>query len=157
MDKKISKIIYTKTDEAPALATYSLLPIVNAFTKAADVVVETSDLSLASRIISAFPEKLPKDKQEVNALEELGALTQDPNANIIKLPNISASIPQLQDAISELQSKGYELPDYPETAKDPESIAIKNKPIFPFFIIFHISFFKNLQKLRSFTFQVCIK
>jgi isocitrate dehydrogenase len=127
VDKKISKIIYTKTDEAPALATYSLLPIVNAFTKAADVVVETSDLSLASRIISAFPEKLPKDKQEVNALEELGALTQDPNANIIKLPNISASIPQLQDAISELQSKGYELPDYPETAKDPESIAIKNK------------------------------
>ena len=127
MNNKISKIIYTKTDEAPALATYSLLPIVNAFTKAAGVVVETSDLSLASRIISAFSEKLPKEKQENNALEELGLLTQDPHANIIKLPNISASIPQLQEAISELQSQGYDIPDYPETAIDPESKAIKDK------------------------------
>ena len=127
MNNKISKIIYTKTDEAPALATYSLLPIVNAFTKAASVVVETSDLSLASRIISTFSEKLPKEKQENNALEELGLLTQDPHANIIKLPNISASIPQLQEAISELQSKGYDIPDYPETAIDPESKAIKDK------------------------------
>ena len=127
MNNKISKIIYTKTDEAPALATYSLLPIVNAFTKAASVVVETSDLSLASRIISTFPEKLPKEKQENNALEELGLLTQDPHANIIKLPNISASIPQLQEAISELQSQGYDIPDYPETAIDPESKAIKDK------------------------------
>tara|TARA_B110000483_G_scaffold120768_1_gene145758 strand:- start:80 stop:2314 length:2235 start_codon:yes stop_codon:yes gene_type:complete len=126
MSNKISKIIYTKTDEAPALATYSLLPIVNAFTKAANVVVETSDLSLASRILSAFPEKLPKDKQVKDALQELGELTQDPNANIIKLPNISASIPQLQEAISELQSKGYKIPDYPESAKTSESIAIKN-------------------------------
>jgi len=127
VNNKISKIIYTKTDEAPALATYSLLPIVNAFTKAAGVVVETSDLSLASRIISAFSEKLPKEKQENNALEELGLLTQDPHANIIKLPNISASIPQLQEAISELQSQGYDIPDYPETAIDPESKAIKDK------------------------------
>ncbi len=127
MNNKISKIIYTKTDEAPALATYSLLPIVNAFTKAASVVVETSDLSLASRIISTFSEKLPKEKQENNALEELGLLTQDPHANIIKLPNISASIPQLQEAISELQSQGYDIPDYPETAIDPESKAIKDK------------------------------
>ena len=127
MNNKISKIIYTKTDEAPALATYSLLPIVNAFTKAAGVVVETSDLSLASRIISAFSEKLPKEKQENNALEELGLLTQDPHANIIKLPNISASIPQLQEAISELQSQGYDIPDYPEAAKDPETKIIKDK------------------------------
>ena len=127
MNNKISKIIYTKTDEAPALATYSLLPIVNAFTKAASVVVETSDISLASRIISTFSEKLPKEKQENNALEELGLLTQDPHANIIKLPNISASIPQLQEAISELQSQGYDIPDYPETAIDPESKAIKDK------------------------------
>jgi len=127
VNNKISKIIYTKTDEAPALATYSLLPIVNAFTKAASVVVETSDLSLASRIISTFSEKLPKEKQENNALEELGLLTQDPHANIIKLPNISASIPQLQEAISELQSQGYDIPDYPETAIDPESKAIKDK------------------------------
>jgi isocitrate dehydrogenase len=127
VNNKISKIIYTKTDEAPALATYSLLPIVNAFTKAANVIVETSDLSLASRIISAFSENLPKEKQENNALEELGLLTQDPQANIIKLPNISASIPQLQEAISELQSKGYDIPDYPETAKDPETKTIKDK------------------------------
>jgi isocitrate dehydrogenase len=127
VNNKISKIIYTKTDEAPALATYSLLPIVNAFTKAASVVVETSDLSLASRIISTFSEKLPKEKQENNALEELGLLTQDPHANIIKLPNISASIPQLQEAISELQSQGYDIPDYPETPIDLETKAIKDK------------------------------
>ena len=127
MTKEISKIIYTKTDEAPALATYSLLPIVNAFTKAASVVVETSDLSLAARILSAFPEKLKGEQRANDALHELGELTQDPNANIIKLPNISASIPQLQEAIIELQSKGYDIPDYPESTKTPESIAIKNK------------------------------
>ena len=127
MTKEISKIIYTKTDEAPALATYSLLPIVNAFTKAANVVVETSDLSLAARILSAFPEKLKGEQRANDALHELGELTQDPNANIIKLPNISASIPQLQEAIIELQSKGYDIPDYPESTKTPESIAIKNK------------------------------
>ncbi|WP_415390322.1 NADP-dependent isocitrate dehydrogenase [Porticoccus sp. Uisw_050_02] len=127
MTKEISKIIYTKTDEAPALATYSLLPIVNAFTKAASVVVETSDLSLAARILSAFPEKLKGEQRANDALHELGELTQDPNANIIKLPNISASIPQLQEAIIELQSKGYDIPDYPESTKTPGSIAIKNK------------------------------
>jgi isocitrate dehydrogenase len=127
MTKEISKIIYTKTDEAPALATYSLLPIVNAFTKAASVVVETSDLSLAARILSAFPEKLKEEQRVNDALHELGELTQNPNANIIKLPNISASIPQLQEAITELQSKGYDIPDYPENTKTPESLAVKNK------------------------------
>ena len=127
MTEEISKIIYTKTDEAPALATYSLLPIVNAFTKAASVVVETSDLSLAARILSAFPEKLKEEQRVNDALHELGELTQNPNANIIKLPNISASIPQLQEAITELQSKGYDIPDYPENTKTPESLAVKNK------------------------------
>ena len=127
MTKEISKIIYTKTDEAPALATYSLLPIVNAFTKAASVVVETSDLSLASRILSTFPEKLKEEQKVSDALHELGELTQNPNANIIKLPNISASIPQLKEAITELQSKGYDIPGYPESIKNPESTAIINK------------------------------
>ena len=126
MTEEISKIIYTKTDEAPALATYSLLPIVNAFTKAVSVVVETSDLSLAARILSAFPEKLKEEQRVNDALHELGELTQNPNANIIKLPNISASIPQLQEAITELQSTGYDIPDYPENTKTPESLAVKN-------------------------------
>lgn len=125
MTKPTSKIIYTKTDEAPALATYSLLPIVNTFTSAADICVETSDLSLAARILSAFPEKLADDQKVPDALKELGELTQNPLANIIKLPNISASIPQLQEAIVELQSQGYDIPDYPETSKTSEDEAIK--------------------------------
>lgn len=127
MSDKKSKIIYTKTDEAPALATYSLLPIVNTFTEAAGVEVETSDLSLAGRILSAFPESLTDEQKVPDALAELGKLTQAPNANIIKLPNISASIPQLQEAIAELQSQGYDIPSYPETPKDDSEESIKTK------------------------------
>ncbi|WP_460317988.1 NADP-dependent isocitrate dehydrogenase [Pseudomonas ogarae] len=109
-----SKIIYTFTDEAPALATYSLLPIVEAFTASADIAVETRDISLAGRILASFPEQLG-DKAVADHLAELGDLAITPEANIIKLPNISASVPQLQAAIKELQAQGYALPDYPET------------------------------------------
>ena len=112
-----SKIIYTITDEAPALATYSLLPIVEAFAKAANVAVETRDISLAGRIIANFPEKLTTEQKQMDDLAELGKLAKKPAANIIKLPNISASIPQLNAAIKELQEHGYDLPDYPETAE----------------------------------------
>ena len=107
-------ILYTKTDEAPALATYSFLPIVKAFTKHAGINVEIRDISLAGRIIAAFPDVLSEDQRIGDALSELGALTLKPEANIIKLPNISASIPQLKAAIAELHSKGYKLPDYPD-------------------------------------------
>ena len=117
------KIIYTKTDEAPALATYSFLPIVEAFTRAADVAVETRDISLAGRIIANFPDKLTHEQKQSDALAELGDLAQTPDANIIKLPNISASIPQLTAAIGELQSQGFDLPDYPE---DPQNDAEKD-------------------------------
>jgi len=117
----INKIIYTYTDEAPALATYSLLPIIEAFTRAADVVVETKDISLAGRIIANFPEGLNAEQQQSDALAELGELAKNPEANIIKLPNISASIPQLIEAVKELQSQGYKLPDYPAApANDTE-------------------------------------
>ncbi|QHA83391.1 NADP-dependent isocitrate dehydrogenase [Pseudomonas mediterranea] len=109
-----SKIIYTFTDEAPALATYSLLPIVEAFTASAEIAVETRDISLAGRILASFPEQLG-DKAVADHLAELGDLAVTPEANIIKLPNISASVPQLQAAIKELQAQGYALPDYPET------------------------------------------
>src|SRR5262245_49520217 len=116
-----SKIIYTYTDEAPALATYSLLPIIQTFTALCDVRVETRDISLAGRIIAVFPEKLTKDQRIPDALAELGELAKKPEANIIKLPNISASVPQLKAAIAELQKKGYALPDYPdEPATDEE-------------------------------------
>ena len=115
-----SKIIYTHTDEAPALATYSLLPIVEAFTSAADVVVETRDISLAGRILAAFADLLPADQQVPDALAELGALAQRPEANIIKLPNVSASLPQLKEAIAELQAKGFALPDFPDEPSTPE-------------------------------------
>ena len=115
-----SRIIYTKTDEAPALATYSLLPIVKVFTEAAGIAVETRDISLAGRIIANFPEKLANSQKQSDALAELGELAKTPEANIIKLPNISASIPQLTAAIKELQANGYDLPDYPE---EPESDA----------------------------------
>ncbi len=108
-------IIYTQTDEAPALATYSLLPIVQAFTKHAGINVETRDISLAGRILAAFAELLPPAQKTSDALAELGALTLKPEANIIKLPNISASVPQLKEAIAELQAHGYALPDYPES------------------------------------------
>ncbi|MEZ5379291.1 MAG: NADP-dependent isocitrate dehydrogenase [Acidimicrobiales bacterium] len=109
-----SKIIYTYTDEAPALATYSLLPIIEAFASAAGVGVETRDISLAGRVISSFPERLTADQQLPDALAELGELALTPEANIIKLPNISASDPQLKATIAELQAKGYDLPDYPD-------------------------------------------
>jgi isocitrate dehydrogenase len=113
-------IIYTKTDEAPALATHSLLPIIKAFTRPAGVTVETRDISLASRIIANFPENLTAEQRIGDALAELGALAKTPEANIIKLPNISASVPQLKAAITELQGKGYALPNYPEDAQSDE-------------------------------------
>lgn len=119
-----SKIIYTQTDEAPALATYSLLPIVQAFTKASGIAIETRDISLSGRIISAFSDFLTADQRIADDLAELGKLATTPEANIIKLPNISASIPQLKAAIKELQSQGYKLPDYPEVpANDVEKDA----------------------------------
>ncbi|MBI2812817.1 MAG: NADP-dependent isocitrate dehydrogenase [Opitutae bacterium] len=110
-------IIYTKTDEAPALATYSLLPIVQAFAKHAGINVETRDISVAARILAAFADKLPAHQKVADHLAELGALTLKPEANIIKLPNISASVPQLKEAIAELQAHGYAVPDYPEVPK----------------------------------------
>ena len=109
-----AKIIYTRTDEAPLLATYSFLPIVKAFTDAAGIVVESRDISLAGRILANFPENLTDEQQRSDALAELGELAKSPSANIIKLPNISASIPQLQEAIAELISQGYDIPNYPE-------------------------------------------
>ena len=117
MATESAKIIWSKIDEAPALATYSLLPIVNAFTKAAGVVVETRDISVAGRIIANFPDYLTPEQRMPDYLAELGELTQKPEANIIKLPNVSASIPQLKAAIKELQEQGYKLPDYPEEPK----------------------------------------
>lgn len=119
------KIIYTLTDEAPRLATYSLLPIIQAYTKAAGVSVETSDISLAGRILANFPEQLSSAQKVADGLSELGALTLKPEANIIKLPNISASIPQLKAAIKELQSQGYKVPDYPEDPKTDDEKEIK--------------------------------
>jgi len=120
-----SKIIYTETDEAPALATYSLLPIVQAFTRAAGVDVETRDISLAGRIIASFPDNLKDEQKQSDALAELGELAKTPDANIIKLPNISASIPQLNEAIKELQSQGYAVPDYPENPQNDAQQSIK--------------------------------
>jgi isocitrate dehydrogenase len=118
-------IIYTKTDEAPALATYSLLPIVQAFTKHAGIAIETRDISVAGRILSVFPEFLTEAQRQPDHLAELGALTLKPEANIIKLPNISASVPQLKEAIAELQAHGYKVPDYPETPKTDAEKDIK--------------------------------
>ncbi len=120
-----SRIIYTITDEAPALATYSLLPIVQAFTKAAGIDVETRDISLAGRIIANFPDNLSAEQRQADALAELGELAKTPEANIIKLPNISASIPQLQAAIKELQASGFDIPDFPQEATTDEEKAIK--------------------------------
>jgi isocitrate dehydrogenase len=122
-----SKIIYTKTDEAPMLATYSFLPIVKAFTAAAHIDVETRDISLAGRILATFPEFLNNNQKIGDALLELGSLATTPEANIIKLPNISASIPQLKEAIAELQSQGFALPNYPEDVKSEEEKTIKAK------------------------------
>ncbi len=119
------KIIYTYTDEAPALATHSLLPIVEAFTGATGIIVETKDISLAARIIASFPENLTAEQQQSDALAALGELAKTPEANIIKLPNISASIPQLIEAVKELQSQGYKIPDYPAEANTEAEHEIK--------------------------------
>ncbi len=114
------KIVYTLTDEAPALATRSLLPIIRAFTGAAGIEVEDRDISLAGRILAQFPDRLDEQQRVADALGELGELAKTPEANIIKLPNISASVPQLKDAIEELQGQGFEIPDYPEDPSDDE-------------------------------------
>jgi isocitrate dehydrogenase len=121
------KIFYTKTDEAPALATQSFLPIVKAFTKTSGITIETKDISLAARIISTFPDFLKEDQQMENNLEVLGKMAKLPEANIIKLPNISASVPQLNGAIGELQNKGYALPDYPDEPKSETERDIKSR------------------------------
>ncbi|MFQ5480887.1 MAG: NADP-dependent isocitrate dehydrogenase, partial [Thermodesulfobacteriota bacterium] len=119
------KIFWTKTDEAPALATYSLLPIIQAFTKGTGIEVEASDISLAGRICANFPENLTDDQKVPDALAALGSLAKTPEANIVKLPNISASIPQLKAAIKELKEKGFDIPDYPENAETEAEIEIK--------------------------------
>lgn len=124
---KTAKIVYTKTDEAPALATRSFLPIVQAFTKSSGITIETKDISLAARILAAFPDFLTEDQKVADALAELGELAQKPEANIVKLPNISASVPQLIAAIEELQNKGYKIPDYPEEPKTDEEKEIKSR------------------------------
>ena len=125
MTSETPKIIYTETDEAPALATYSLLPVVQAFAAAAGVEVETRDISLSGRIIANFPDNLSEDQKISDALAELGELAKKPEANIIKLPNISASIPQLIEAIKELQGKGYKIPDFPEEPKSADEKALR--------------------------------
>ena len=118
-------IIYTLTDEAPLLATYAFLPIIRTFTEAAGVRVESSDISVAARILGNFPEYLTPEQRVPDTLAELGKKTLEPDANIIKLPNISASVPQLEAAIKELQAKGYKIPDYPDDPKTDEEKAIK--------------------------------
>jgi len=127
MMSKTAKIIYTKTDEAPALATYSFLPIVEAFTKTSDIEIEVKDISLAHRILALFPEYLTPKQQVSDALTELGELAKKPEANIIKLPNISASVPQLKAAIKELQNLGYNIPNYPEEANTDKEKEIQQK------------------------------
>ena len=122
-----AKIIWTKIDEAPALATYSLLPVVQAFTRGTGIEVETRDISLVGRIIANFPDNLTEDQKIPDELARLGELTKAPDANIIKLPNISASIPQLQSAIKELQAKGYDIPDYPEEPKNDAEKALQKR------------------------------
>ncbi len=122
-----SKIIWTKIDEAPALATYSLLPVVQAYTRGTGIEIKTRDISLVGRIIANFPENLRDDQKVPDNLSQLGALTKTPEANIIKLPNISASIPQLQAAIKELQDNGYDIPDYPEEPKDDAEKALQKR------------------------------
>src|SRR4051812_31190285 len=112
------KIIYTYTDEAPALATHSFLPVIEAFARSAGFGVELRDISLAGRILAKFPDRLSEEQRVPDALTELGELAKTPEANIIKLPNISASVPQLKAAIAELQEKGFDLPDYPDDRYD---------------------------------------
>ena len=125
MSEKENTIIWTKVDEAPALASYSLLPILQSFTRACGIKFETRDISLAGRIISSFPEKLKADQQITDDLAYLGEMVKKPEANIIKLPNISASIPQLQAAVKELQSHGYQIPDFPEEPRSDEEKALR--------------------------------
>jgi isocitrate dehydrogenase len=127
MSGDTQSIIYTHTDEAPALATYSLLPVIKAFTASSGVNFETKDISLSGRIIANFPERLTDAQRQPDALAELGELAKSPEANIIKLPNISASIPQLKDAITELQAHGYDLPDFPEEPSTPEEEDVKSR------------------------------
>ncbi len=127
MTSKFSNIIYTKTDEAPMLATHSLLPIIRAFGSQCDIEVETRDISLASRILAQFPELLNENQRVTNDLEELGELVKQPEANIIKLPNISASVPQIKGTIKELQEQGFPLPDYPEEPQNESEKEIKSK------------------------------
>ncbi len=127
MTNQSAKIIYTITDEAPALATYSFLPIVKAFTASSGVEIVTKDISLAARVLASFPENLTNDQKKADALSELGKLAKTPEANIIKLPNISASVPQLKAVIKELQSKGYKLPDYPEEPENDEEAEIQSR------------------------------
>lgn len=122
-----SKIIWTKIDEAPALATYCLLPIVKSFTKGTGIEIELKDISLAGRIIANFPENLTEEQKIPDCLAELGEIAKTPEANILKLPNISASIPQLKEAIKELQDKGYKIPDYPEEPKNDEERKLKER------------------------------
>ena len=119
------RIIYTHTDEAPALATYSFLPVIRAFTASSGIEIETKDISLSGRILSLFPECLTEEQRVPDALGQLGELVNQPEANVIKLPNISASVPQLKEAISELQAKGFAIPDYPEEASTDEERAIQ--------------------------------
>lgn len=122
-----SKIFYTLTDEAPLLATYSFLPIVQAFTGTSDIEIETRDISLAGRILANFSEYLTDSQKTGDALAELGQLATTPEANIIKLPNVSASVPQLKAAIAELQSHGYALPSFPEDPQNEEEKNVKAK------------------------------
>ena len=120
-----AKITWTKIDEAPALATYALLPIVQAYTRGTGIELDISDISLAGRIIANFPEKLSPEQRIPDCLSQLGAMTQTPEAAILKLPNISATVPQLKDAIKELQAKGYAIPDYPEEPQNDAERALQ--------------------------------
>jgi isocitrate dehydrogenase len=122
-----SKIIWTKTDEAPALATHSLLPIIQAYAGGTGVEIETSDISLVGRIVATFPDNLSEEQKIPDHLSELGQLVRSPEANIIKLPNISASIPQLQSAIEELREKGFDIPKFPEEPKSEAEKVLRER------------------------------
>ncbi|MFC2507089.1 MAG: NADP-dependent isocitrate dehydrogenase, partial [Kingella sp. (in: b-proteobacteria)] len=123
----MSKIIYTFTDEAPALATYSLLPIIRAFSQHANIHIDVADISLAARILAAFPEYLDENQRVPDALAQLGEIVTQPDANVIKLPNISASVPQLQAAIAELQAQGFKLPNYPTNPQNDEERIVRER------------------------------
>jgi len=127
MSDSKQKIIYTCTDEAPLLATASLLPIIRTFTASAGIQVELKDISVAGRVLAEFPDYLTEEQRVPDNLAELGKLTQDPNANIIKLPNISASVQQLQACISELQEKGFAIPDFPDDPQTDEELALRKR------------------------------